>query len=309
MKFNWNRNIKTRKGDKRALILLAIALVMLYAYTFYHQPQSINKGEPQTLHELLIPIESVEERKQIVKSVKKIIKRRTNPQKQYKKKPYKSKYPPTRNFKFDPNKLDSLEWLELGVRPWVIKSIMNYQKKGGSFRNCEDLSKIYNLHDSVFNRIVDYCSIAIPPPKTYASNYPTKKKRSNKVININSASAAELESLWGVGPFISKIIVERREKLGGFHNKAQLSEIYGLTDSFFLMNKKRLHITAPFRYININGEQDSLSKHYNISYSLAKLIVRYRRQHGDYQHIEDLKKLVVMNDSLYLKLEPYLKLE
>ncbi len=308
MKVNWDRHIKTRKGDKRVLALLASVLVGLYAYTFYYKPTQIINAKPQSLEHLLIPVESTEQRKQITSAAKKF-KKKTYKKKTYKKKPFKSKYPPTRNFEFDPNQLDSLQWLELGVRPWVIKSIMNYQKKGGSFKSCKDLSKIYTLKDSVYQRIAKYCTLTPPPIKTYAQKYPSKKKRSDKVININSASATELESLWGVGPVVSKIIVERREKLGGFHSKEQLRNIWGITDSFFLMNKKRLHITAPYRYININGEQDSLSKHYLINYNLAKLIVRYRRQHGEYTKVEDIKKIRVVNDSLYTTLEPYLRLE
>ncbi len=308
MKVNWERNIKTRKGDKRILALLAGFLVCLYAYTFYYKPTHIINTESQSLEELLIPVESIEHRKQITTAAKKF-KKKTYDKKSFKKKSYKSKYPPARNFEFDPNKLDSLQWLSLGVRPWVIKSIMNYQKKGGSFKSCQDLAKIYTLHDTVYQRIAKYCTLTPIPTKTFVNQYPPKKKRSDKVLNINSASATELESLWGVGPVVSKIIVERREKLGGFHSKEQLRDIWGITDSFFLMNKKRLHVTAPFRYININGEQDSLSRHYLISYNLAKLIVRYRRQHGDYTKVEDIKKIRVMNDSLFTTLEPYLRLE
>ena len=307
MKFNWKRNIKTRKGDRNALIFLATLLLGLYVYTFYYKPSSLEKEKLQPLEDILIPTDVPNKNKKTVTSAKRKIKKF----REKKRKP-KSKYPAIKNFKFDPNKLDSLEWLELGVRPWTIKTIKSYQAKGGQFRTCDDLGKIYNLPDTVFNRLSLYCDITSPPakrPESYVSKYPARKEESDKIININVATQEELKSLWGIGPVISENILERRELLGGFHSINQLSDIWGVSDSVLLMNKKRIHITAPFRYININGSEDSLSRNYLINYNLAKLIVRYRMQHGDYQKIEDLKNLRTISDSTYMVLAPYLRLK
>ena len=313
MRINWRRNVKTRKEDRQVLLFITSILIIIYAYTYFYKPTRMERAKPLSLEELLIPVEQQDKRKEITTAAKKKFKKlktkRTKP---------KRKYPPVVNFKFDPNKLDSLQWIKLGVRPWTIKTIRSYQAKGGQFRKCEDLAKIYNLPDSVYQRISNYCTLVAPPPKVFASKYPSKKytskypprkKRSDKIININVATREELKSLWGIGPVVSEAVIERRERLGGFHSKEQFAEVWGITDSVLLMNKKRIHITAPFRYININGSEDSLSRHYLISYNLAKLIVRYRRQHGEYQKIEDIKKLRTISDSTYLELAPYLRVK
>ena len=175
------------------------------------------------------------------------------------------------------------------------------------------MAKIYILPDSVYQRLSNYCTITDLPPKTfsktYASKYPPRKKRSTKIININVATQDELKSLWGIGPVLSERVLKRRELLGGFHSKEQLTDIYGVSDSVLLMNEKRIHITAPYRYININSSEDSLSQNYLISYNLARLIVRYRMQNGDYQKIEDIKKLRTITDSTYQRLAPYLRVK
>jgi competence protein ComEA len=35
-------------------------------------------------------------------------------------------------------------------------------------------------------------------------------------------------------------------------------------------------------------------------------IIRFREQHGDYESINDLKNIAIMNDEILRKIEPYL---
>jgi competence protein ComEA len=52
-----------------------------------------------------------------------------------------------------------------------------------------------------------------------------------------------------------------------------------------------------------------MSKHPYIRRKLAEIIVRYRTQNGNYSDIAALRKMPLVNDSLYFKLAPYLKVE
>ena len=62
--------------------------------------------------------------------------------------------------------------------------------------------------------------------------------------------------------------------------------------------------------VNINTDSIiDLARHPYISYSLAKIMMAYRDQHGDYNSIDELMNIKVMNDSLFQKLSPYLKAE
>lgn len=47
-------------------------------------------------------------------------------------------------------------------------------------------------------------------------------------ININTASAEELELLPGIGPALSSAIVERRELIGGFKQVDDLLDVSGI---------------------------------------------------------------------------------
>ncbi len=49
-------------------------------------------------------------------------------------------------------------------------------------------------------------------------------------IDINSATASELETLPGIGPVISARIVEYRDSIGGFTSVEQLVEVSGISE-------------------------------------------------------------------------------
>jgi competence ComEA-like helix-hairpin-helix protein len=62
--------------------------------------------------------------------------------------------------------------------------------------------------------------------------------------------------------------------------------------------------------ININiASEYELSMNPNISRDIAKAIIIYRNQHGNYQKIEDLKKIVFINEEMFRKIAPYLTVD
>lgn len=62
-------------------------------------------------------------------------------------------------FEFDPNKIDSVSLVRMGIRPYVIKNMLNYRRKGGNFRKPEDLSRIYGLDEDVYLRLLPFIKI------------------------------------------------------------------------------------------------------------------------------------------------------
>lgn len=64
-------------------------------------------------------------------------------------------------FDFDPNRIDSMSLVKMGLRPYVIKNMLNYRRKGGSFRKPEDLSRIYGLNEDVYLKLQPYIKIEL----------------------------------------------------------------------------------------------------------------------------------------------------
>lgn len=65
------------------------------------------------------------------------------------------------------------------------------------------------------------------------------------VVNINTAPAAQLERLPGVGPKTAALIVEYRQKNGGFKKIEELMNVRGIGEKAFLKMKNQLTVTAP----------------------------------------------------------------
>lgn len=222
-------------------------------------------------------------------------------------------------FSFDPNTISAAEWEKLGVRPKTIQTIQNYLSKGGRFRKPEDIDNIFGLSDKDVQRLLPYVQIAEQPAteKPYANSfnnhYPEQFPSKNKTImlNINSADTLQWKLLPGIGAGYARRIVNYRSKLGGFHSIEQVAEVYGLPDSVFQKIKPQLQYEeTTIAKININtATPELLVAHPYISKNLANLIVNYRKQHGPYKSLSDLKKLALVPEDIYLKINAYLATE
>lgn len=62
-------------------------------------------------------------------------------------------------------------------------------------------------------------------------------------VNLNSATAEELDALPGIGPALSARIIEYRQKVGPFQRPEDLKKVSGIGDKLFESLKER--ITAP----------------------------------------------------------------
>ncbi|PSL36072.1 ComEA family DNA-binding protein [Chitinophaga ginsengisoli] len=136
-------------------------------------------------------------------------------------------------------------------------------------------------------------------------------QKSIPVLDINTADSALWESLPGIGPVLAARIVKFREKLGGFYSISQVGETYGLADSTFnkIQASLRLHKVS-LKKIDLNQmDEKSLAQHPYIRYKLARLIVLYRNNHGPFRQVEDLLGIPLVDDSIYRKIEHYIKTE
>ncbi len=129
------------------------------------------------------------------------------------------------------------------------------------------------------------------------------------VIDVNAADSAQWERLPGIGPTLAKRIVGFRERLGGFYDTRQVGEVYGLADSVFNKIQPFLRLgDVSLRKISLNDTDDkSLALHPYINTKLARVIVRYRSAHGPFREVEALRSLALVDDSIYRKIEKYLK--
>jgi competence protein ComEA len=222
-------------------------------------------------------------------------------------------------FFFDPNTLSTEGWQKLGLRDKTIHTIQNYLTKGGKFRKPEDVQRIYGLFPNEYERIAPYIKIAATgtTPSDYADNRETTKPvaKTNtprySIVDVNTADTTALIALPGIGSKLAARIINFRDKLGGFYAISQVGETFGLPDSTFQRIKQYLKAeSSNIKKININtASVDQLKVHPYIKWSIANPLIAYRKEHGLFAKLDDLKKVMAVTDDIYNKIAPYLSVE
>jgi competence ComEA-like helix-hairpin-helix protein len=214
-------------------------------------------------------------------------------------------------FVFDPNTIDAIGWKKLGLRDKTIATILNYRNKGGKFKNAEDIRKIWGMQQEEADRLMPFIQIVSSINQdsfNRSKNIFSQKKSINTPVDINTASVEDLMQLPGINRSLPYRIINYRDKIGSFVSLQQIKTTYGMTDSIYQSILPFLKIDMnTIKKININTASEyELSLNPYISRDISKAIVIYRNQHGNYQSIEQLKKIVFINEEMYQKILPYL---
>lgn len=210
-------------------------------------------------------------------------------------------------FPFNPNNLSENLWKKLGINDKQIKTIKNYEAKGGKFYKKEDLKKIYCISEYEYQVLEPY--ITIPQEVTDTPTYSEKKHSlSANPIEINSSDSFDLQKIPGIGMKTAIRIITYRDNLGGFIYKEQLLEVYGIDTNRYQQIEPYIILTNnDIKKININTASiKEMVKHPYIDYYLAKTIVVTREKNGNFNSLEDMKTQTRVYDDLFTKLKPYL---
>ena len=135
------------------------------------------------------------------------------------------------------------------------------------------------------------------------------KKRPEK-FDLNNADTSQLKKIYGIGDKLSLRILKYRDALGGFVNMSQLTEVYGLDSLIIdrLFENSTIHHEFQPKKININtASEKQLSSHPYLS-KMAKAIVSYRFQHGDFESLGDIRNVRSIDENTVQRIIPYLTL-
>ena len=86
---------------------------------------------------------------------------------------------------------------------------------------------------------------AVQGPPAAPPRQAAKPVASPAVVNINTASAAELDALPGVGSKTAALIIEYRQKNGPFKKIEELMNVRGVGEKNFLKLRAQISVGAP----------------------------------------------------------------
>ena len=224
-------------------------------------------------------------------------------------------------FSFDPNTASVEQLRSLGFSQTSANRIVAYRRKGGTFRIKSDLMKIYGLDSTLYKQLYTYIllpseRILLPSdrdkPRQVSKLESLERKSVNRAFDINTADTIFLKTVYGIGSKLAARIVKFRDGLGGFIKPEQLNEVYGLDSMVVNRLLKISFINEGFipMKININtADEKQLSAHPYIRYKIARALVTYRFQHGDFMDVRDIKKLTLIKPEEVERFLPYVKVK
>jgi DNA uptake protein ComE-like DNA-binding protein len=153
-------------------------------------------------------------------------------------------------------------------------------------------------------------SLFAKPKFEFKKREPYPEKPKYVPFNINEADTTQLMSVYGIGRGISNRIVRHRAGLGGFISKDYIYDVFGIDSSVVdeLFVKGFLPPNPEIKKTNLNtATEEELALNPYIRKGFARIIIRYRKQHGDFKKAEDLLEIKIIKPDLVAKLKPYLE--
>lgn len=206
-------------------------------------------------------------------------------------------------YPFNPNYITDFKGYTLGMSNEEIDRLHQYRAANKWVNSVKDFQTVTKISDSVLAKISPYFKfpewVTRPKPKkrSYNNAYPnnnTPKSYAQK-IDLNKATAPQLQNVYGVGEKLSNRIIKARNKYsGGFIADVELTEVWGLSAEVIkrINNDFTVKTPRPIQKFNINtATRDELVTIQYIDYEIAKHIIETRTLKEGFKTLEELVKV------------------
>jgi len=201
-------------------------------------------------------------------------------------------------YPFNPNYISDYKGYTLGMTTIEVDRLLAYRAQNKWVNSAKEFQNITKVSDSLLAEITPFFKfpewITNPKAKTnFKSNYNTPKTEAQKV-DLNIATAGQLQKVYGVGEKLSERIIKYRTKQGGFNSIIELQEVYGLSPEVIENIKSSFSVKTPRKInrFNINtATRDELVTIKYIDYEIAHQIIEQRTLRNGFKNYEELTKV------------------
>jgi len=302
------------RREQYGIMVLSILIAAIFVIGFFIQKTTMSTVDEDALAQWNAAVSDFQEREAIATqyndSLRMARQQRGNyygeRQTSYPTRPYE-KYQPSEKkfpepFPFDPNSIDTEAFVKLGFSEKQAETIVKYREKGAVFKSKADFKKVFVVSEEIYAHLEAW--ILLPDEEEVIVP-------ENIVVELNTADTTALKQIKGIGSYLARQIVEYRQKLGGYHAIEQLLEINGI-------DEERLPGIAPHLTLDkakiVKMELNKtpfkdFTRHPYFEYYIVKAIFEYKDKHGSFSSVEDLRKMPLIYNDLYNKIEPYLYIQ
>lgn len=219
-------------------------------------------------------------------------------------------------YPFNPNFITDYKGFVLGMKPEEIDRLFNFRKQNKFVNSAKEFQQVTKISDSLLTKISPYFTFPdwVNKAKTKENKTTQRQEISRKVVRncINQATKDDLMNIYGIGDVLSNRILKYREKLQGFTDIQQVSEVYGLEKEVFdrLTQYFEVKEKPVIQKKNLNSiSMSELSKVPYLNFDKAKKIVTLRSELVNFKHFEELLQITEFNPEIIEKLKIYLLIE
>lgn len=130
--------------------------------------------------------------------------------------------------RIDPNRADAIDLERLPeVGPGLAARIAEHRVTHGPFRTLAELDSVQGVGPAVLRAVAPHLTLP-PAPAPRVAARATPRATRDGPVDLNAATAVELEALPGIGPALAGRIVEWRSANGRFTSVDELQQVSGI---------------------------------------------------------------------------------
>lgn len=201
-------------------------------------------------------------------------------------------------YPFNPNYITDFKGASLGMTNEEIDRLLAFRKQNKWINSAEQFQEITKVHDTLLNKIAPYFKFPdwVNKPKVSKGYLDYKQSKTiNQKIDLNIATAQQLQEINGVGKILSDRIVKFRNRFdGGFIADIQLEDVYGLEPEMVERITKAFTVKSPrvIKKIILNSAAvEQLVTIQHIDYDLAHNIIEQRQLREGFKTLDELIKV------------------
>ncbi len=202
-------------------------------------------------------------------------------------------------YPFNPNFITDYKGYTLGMTNLEIDRLLEFRKQDKWVNSVKQFQEVTKISDSLLAKISPYFKfpdwVTNPKPKqAFSKSFSNAPKTESQKLDLNSATAVQLQKVYGIGPSYSERIVKFRRKINGFHSFIELQEVYGLTPEVIDNIKDNFSIKTPRAITKValnTATKAQLVTIKFIDYEVAHNIIEARTLRDGFKSLDELIKV------------------
>lgn len=202
-------------------------------------------------------------------------------------------------FPFNPNYITDYKGYTLGMTPNEIDKLLKFREQNKWVNSAKQFQEVTKVSDSLLNSISPYFKfpewVTNPKPKSSFKYQNDAPKTFTQKIDLNTATAKQLQRINGIGEKLSDRIIKFRNKFeGGFIDDVQLQDVYGISSEVMKRLQNEFTVKTPRQITKISLNKASIEELVtiqHIDYEIAYEIFDQRILREGFKSLDELTKV------------------